>query len=385
MALTPRPHGITNLQAAARGVTLMIEPFSIWGVVCFAPDADADAFPLNSPVLITDPQGALADAGATGTLASTLLAIGSFGASTGVVVRVEEGAGETEAEKTAATNANVIAGLQKLRLAEQVVKVQPRILAAPGLDTQPVTVILAQIAASMSAFAYAASQGDTPALVKTYRDGFTARELMLIDRDWLAVNPATALEELSFATAQAVGLRASLDRTVGYHKTISNVLLVSPTGIKDPRPWDLSVSDTEMGLINGADVTGLIWRGGPRFWGNRTCSTDPRYAFESAVRTNQVLRDTITEGLFPYIDQPLVGSIPTDIIESINALGRREVTAGRIQGFTAFLANDNSAATLSAGKLKIGYRFTPAAPLEHLTVVSEITDEFYADFAQLAA
>ena len=55
-----------------------------------------------------------------------------------------------------------------------------------------------------------------------------------------------------------------------------------------------------------------------------------------------------------------------------------------VAGFEAFLAEGNTPEMLAAGKLKIGYRFTPCAPLEELGIGPEITDEFYADFAELA-
>ncbi|GLK49607.1 tail sheath protein [Brevundimonas intermedia] len=384
MALTPRPHGITPEEVAARNVYLAIVATSIWGVVCTSTDADPDVFPLNTVVSMTDPESFIADAGLEGTLSLTLQAIAAFGPSTGVVVRVAEGVGATPAEITASRDVNVIAGIAKLRVAEQAVQLRPRILAAPGLDTQPVADALGDAGARLSAIAYATAEGDTPAEVKTYRDNFTQRELILIDRTFKATDAVSALIVSTFAPAVAVGVRAYLDRTVGYHKTISNVVLEGVVGIENPREWDLGSAQTEMGLINGADVTGLIWRDGYRFWGNRTCSVDPRYAFESAVRTNQLVRDTIVEGLFPYIDQPLIGSLPNDIVESINKLFRREVSAGRLVGAIAFIAPGNTKETLAAGKLKIGYRFTHAAPLEELSVANEITDEFYADFAVAA-
>lgn len=52
---------------------------AVIGTVCTADDADADFFPLNKPVLITDPLTAMAKAGATGTLKRTLQAIGELG------------------------------------------------------------------------------------------------------------------------------------------------------------------------------------------------------------------------------------------------------------------------------------------------------------------
>ncbi|MFA4952118.1 phage tail protein [Brevundimonas sp.] len=384
MALTPRPHGITHQEAPARSVLLAVAATSVWGVVCTASDADADVFPLETPVAVVDAEALIADAGVAGTLSRTLQAIGAFGPSAGVIVRVAEGEGDTPAEIAADLDLKVVAGIAKLRIAEQSVQLRPRIIAAPGLDTKVVATALATAAARLSAIAYATAEGETPAEVKIYRDSFTQRELMLIDRTFQATDAASALTVETFAPAVAVGLRAQLDRTVGYHKTISNVILPGVVGIVEPREWDLGSAQTEMGLINGADVTGLIWRDGFRFWGNRTCSVDERYAFESAVRTNQVLRDTIVEGLFPYIDQPLIGSIPTDIVENINKLFRREVSAGRLVGAVAFISPGNTPESLGAGKLKIGYRFTDASPLEELGVTSEITDEFYADFATVA-
>jgi phage tail sheath protein FI len=193
------------------------------------------------------------------------------------------------------------------------------------------------------------------------------------------------VDAVTYATARAVGLRAKIDREIGYHKTISNVPVPGVNGIISPRTWDLNSADTEMGLINGADVTGLIQRTGFRFWGNRTCSADPRFSFESAVRTNQIIRDIIVDALFPYIDQPLTAGLAAHLIEGINALLRREALAGRIIGGKAFLAAGNTPDQLSAGKLRLGYRFTDAAPLEDLGVESEITDEFYADTFKLAA
>ncbi|MNY26830.1 Phage tail sheath protein [compost metagenome] len=182
-----------------------------------------------------------------------------------------------------------------------------------------------------------------------------------------------------------MGLRARTDQEIGFHKTISNLPVAGVVGISPAVSWDLQSEDTEAGLLNGADITCLVRRDGFRFWGNRGCSSDPRFAFESAVRTNQVLRDTIADGVFPYIDRPLTPALARDIVASINALFRRLKAAGLIIGAEAYLTDANTPDQLAGGKLRIGYRFTPCAPLEDLGIESLITDEFYADFNQMAA
>lgn len=387
MALTPRRHGVTQTEVLKAAAALDVKPTSIWGVSCNGSDADAAKFPAGQPVLVTDLDDAINDAGELGGLARTLQAIRTHGKSIGVVVRVADGVGGDAGAIATDQAAKAVAGIQALRTAEtrDDIRVRPRILAAPGLDVQSVTTAAAVAAAALGAFAYGSAVGATPANVETYRANFSARELMLIDGDFRAFDEAAGEDAVSFAVAHAVGLRARIDREIGWHKTLSNVPFTGPSGIVSPRAWDLFSPETDMGLINGADVTGLIRRDGYRFWGNRTCSANPQFAFESAVRTNQVLRDTIGEGMFPYIDRPLTNALATDIVELINALFRRLTRAGLIIGAEAFLAAGNTKELLAAGKLKLGYRFTPCAPMEDLGVESEITDEFYADTFNLAA
>ena len=384
MPTTPRKHGVNIIEVKKGAIARIEVASSIWAVVVAASDADPVVFPAGVAVLVTDPEAALAAAGEEGTAAIVMQAIADCGPSIGVVVRIDDPTGATPAEIAADQTAKVVAALQTLRLSEQTLHVRPRILAAPGLDDEPVAVALGVLASKLNAMAYAKSEGDTPEEVTAYRGKFAVRELMLIDRDFTAPYLADA-GAVSFATARAVGLRAKIDREIGYNKTISNVPVPGVNGIIAPRTWDLNTAETEMGLINGSDVVGLIQRSGFRFWGNRTCSADPRFAFESAVRTNQIIRETIADGLFPYIDMPLTMGLASHLVESINALLRREERAGRIIGGKAYLAAGNTPDQLAAGKLRLGYRFTDTAPLEDLGVESEITDEFYADTFKLAA
>ena len=105
--------------------------------------------------------------------------------------------------------------------------------------------------------------------------------------------------------ATALALRAKIDETdpASFTKSISNVAISTVDGISYPRTWDLEDPDTEVGYLNANEVTSLIQHEGFRFWGNRTCSDDPRFAFETTTRTAQFLLDTIIAGCFPFIDK----------------------------------------------------------------------------------
>lgn len=56
-----------------------------------------------------------------------------------------------------------------------------------------------------------------------YRKNFSQRELMVIWPDFLAWDTVKNTTATAYATARALGLRAYIDQTVGWHKTLSNV------------------------------------------------------------------------------------------------------------------------------------------------------------------
>ncbi len=359
---------------------------AIAGMVCTADDADAKYFPLNTPVLITDVIDAAGKAGDTGTLGRSLEAIGNQAKPVTVVVRVEQG--ESEAE----TTSNIIGGstaegrktgLQALTAAQSRVGVKPRILAVPGHDTQAVSAALAGIAQKMRAMAYVSAHGcKTVSEAIKYRENFSQRELMLIWPEFQSWDTVANAEANIYATACALGLRAKIDNETGWHKTLSNVGVNGVTGISADISWDLQDPATDAGLLNENDITTLIRHNGFKFWGSRTCSDDPLFAFESYTRTAQVLADTIAEGQEWAIDGTLTPSLTRDIIESINAKLRSMTTQGYLLGGECwFDAKVNAKEELKSGKLYIDYDYTPVPPLENLLLRQRITDRYLLDFS----
>lgn len=357
---------------------------AVIGIVCTGEDADATLFPLDRPVLLTDVLGAIGKAGATGTLRPTLQAIADQANAITVVVRVAEGVDDS------ATTANVIGkkdgatytGLQALLVSEAQVGVRPRILGAPGLDTQPVTAALAVIAKKLRAMAYVscAASASVPEAI-AYRAQFSDRELMLLYPDFVAFNTADATTGMAFATARALGLRAMIDEQQGWHKSLSNVAVAGVTGISRDVHWDLQDPATDAGMLNAADITTLINSNGYKFWGSRTCSDEPLFAFETSTRTAQILADTIAEAQLVYVDKPLHPSLVRDMLESINAKFRELVNAGYLLGATAWYDEGANLPTqLSSGRLAIDFDYTPVPPLENLLLNQRITDRYFADF-----
>lgn len=341
---------------------------AVIGIVGTAPDSGADDFPPGEPVLVTNVRAAIDKLGDTGTLAPSLQAIADQASPIVVVVRVA-------ANNVAADQVDLVnAGVNALLTAETQLGVRPRIIGAPGLDSRSVVLRMLAIAKSLRAMVYASAYGANVAAINTYAEGFSDRELMLI---W----PNFSGGFRGDAVARALGLRAQIDQTDGWHKSLSNVPVAGVRGISPDVSFDFQSDATDAALLNDNNVTTLVrFGGGFRFWGNRTTSSEPLFAFEPATRTSQVIADEIAAGLAWAIDKPMTAKLVRDVLDTINARLRKLVSQGRLIGAKAWFDPAlNTATDLAAGKLVLDYDFTPVAPLEGLTLNQRITDRYYAD------
>jgi len=379
-------HGVRVIEVSEGVRTIRTVATAVIGLVAIGSDADAAYFPLDTPVLVTNVLTALGKAGTQGTLAKALDAIADHCNTLVVVVRVAEGVDD------AATTTNLVGtvtaegqytGIKALLAAQAKLGVKPRILGVPGLDNATVAAELVATAKKLRAFAYVSAWDcATKEEATTYRDTFGDREVMVIWPSFVAWNTTTSLNESVPAVARALGLRAYIDKEIGWHKTLSNTTVQGVTGIDKDVFWDLQDPATDAGYLNAADVTTLINVQGFRFWGSRTCSTDPLFQFENYTRTAQVLADTIAEAHLWAVDKPITPTLVKDIIEGINAKFRELKGLGYIVDGHAWYNEDlNDVATLKSGKLYIDYDYTPVPPLENLVFQQRITDTYLADLA----
>ena len=353
-------------------------------------DGKDEPFPLNKAVLLTNPQAAIGKAGVLGTLSKSLDAIADQVNTMVVVVRVAEG------EDDPTTTANIIGtvtaegkytGLQALLAAQSQLGVKPRIIGVPGLDPLPVATELVVIAKKLRAFTYVSAFGaQTKEEANTYRQNFGAREVMVIFPDFTSFNVNTATSENTWATARALGLRAKIDKEVGWHKTLSNIEVSGVEGISKDVSWDLQDPSTDAGYLNSNDITTLIRAQGFRFWGSRTCSSDPLFQFENYARTAQVLADTIADAHMWANDKPVTPTLIKDILEGVKAKFRELVTLGYLVGADAWIESDiNDKDVIKSGRFYIDYDYTPVPPLEDLIFRQRITDRYLVDFAAAVA
>ncbi|NLR72860.1 phage tail protein [Novosphingobium sp. ERN07] len=383
-------HGLTITESATGVRTIARRSMAVIGLIAtstaVAPEnqgAIDAAFPLDTPVLVTSVDAAAGKAGSAGTLKAALEAIGDEASPLVIVVRVAEGEdqAETDANVIGTTDGNVYTGLQALLAAETVVGKRPRIIGAPGLDTQEVVAEMVIAARKLRGMVYASAIGDDIAEVTTYRDEFSARELMLL---WPDSSPDFAGD----IVARTLGLRARIDEEQGWHKTVSNVPFYGVTGVTRNVHFDLLDNDTDAGVLNDAQVTTIIRQSGYRLWGNRTTAGEdtPEFSFESAVRTSHALQDIIAAAVLPFLDQPMTVARVKDLMETVNAEFRQLVVEGKIMGAEIlFDADANTPEQLAAGRPNFRIQYTPVAPMENPQVSLVITDFYYSGFADQIA
>jgi len=380
--MTQHHHGVSVIEINEGTRPIRTIATAVIGLVATASDADNDYFPLNTLTLVTDIDTAIGHAGEDGTLALALEAIAAQVKPIVIVSRIEEGADEDE------TKANVIGdyvdgkytGIKALEAAKTRFGFAPRIIGAPGFESNTVTAQLVTTAQAVRGFAYAQAPVSTKEEAVALRGNYGARELMLL---W----PDVMSGETSLLTAAyAMGLRAKVDAETGWHKTLSNVPINGVTGISHDVTWDLQNPNTDAGVLNAAEVTTIINENGFRFWGDRTTSGDPLFAFENYTRTAQIIRDSIAEEHLWAIDKGITKTTARDIVEGVNRKFRDWVANGYLLGGSAWIRADaNGVDVIKDGKLVIDYDYTPIPPLENLQFRQRITDSYIADLVAAIA
>lgn len=380
-------HGVkvTEISEALR--TLTTSSTAVIGLVATAPDADAAAFPLNKPTLLTGiTPSVIAKAGKKGTLSRALDGILDIVNCKVVVIRVEE----NEDEST--MKANVIGGvdeqgnytgLKAFLVSAAVCGVKPRIFCVPKYDSQDVTTELISVAQKLNGFVYASCYGcNTKEQAVTYGRNFSQRELMLIFGDFLSFNPITKQTEVDYAVVRAAAMRAYQDKEFGWHTSISNKGLNGVTGVTKPLSFDINDSATDVNYLNEQGITACINYNGFKFWGLRTRSADKLFIYENYTRTAQVLKDTIAQSFDWAMDKDISVNLVKEIVEAINAKWREYTNKGYLVGGKAYVKRElNTAATLKDAKLLIGYDYAAVPPLEQLGFEQRVSDEYLVELA----
>ncbi len=124
-------------------------------------------------------------------------------------------------------------------------------------------------------------------------------------------------------------------------------------------------------------VTTIVCRDGWRLWGGRTCSSDPKWAFLSVVRTADRINRALLEAHLWAVDRSITRTYTAEVVESANAFLRELEADGAILGGECWADGElNTPAAVAAGRNYFDVRFTPSYPAERVTFRSRLVDDY---------
>lgn len=383
-------HGVTvtNVDTGARVIALPSS--SIIGLVdTFVPAPAYSAKP-NDLVMITNEREAVAAFGPDSAMTKACQAI--YTRAKAVVVACGVAKLEDPAAQTSAIIGGVLAngkrtGLQALLDGKSRFNAQPRLLVTPKhSSTLAVGTALVALADKLRGLAILDGPNTTDEAVMAYAENFGAKRAFLADpgvQYWDTMADATVDAP---GSAWVAGLFAWTDSEYGFWASPSNKEFVGITGTTRPIEFLDGDETCRANLLNNANIATIIRDDGFRLWGNRTLSSDPKWAFVTRVRTMDIVMDAILYGHKWAVDRSITATYIKDVTEGLQAFMRDLKAQGAIINFEVFADSElNTASQLEQGKVYWNIRFTDVPPAENPNFLVEVTNQWVTEVLDTAA
>ncbi|XGA08487.1 MAG: phage tail sheath subtilisin-like domain-containing protein [Wolbachia endosymbiont of Xenopsylla cheopis] len=391
-------HGVNVVEITSGPRTIRTSKSAVIGVIGTAPDSDSKMFPLNKPSLILGSLKEAAKLGKKGTLPAAINAIFAQIGATVVVIRVEDGKNSDPLLKDGETLKNIIGGIDKetgeyqgieaFLSSESIVHVTPRILIAPGFTQQlpevqsetklnsrnPVISALISIAEKLRAIIVADGPNTNDEEAIKYRKSIDSSRVYVVD-PWVKVF-IEGKEEILPASSFVAGLIAKVDNELGFWWSPSNQEINGTFGTSRAIDFTLGDLNSRANYLNENEVATIIHQNGYRLWGNRTCSSDPKWIFLSVRRTADLINDSVLRAHMWAVDRNITKTYIDDVTESVNAYLAHLKAMGAILGGKCYANPDlNTQTSIADGKVYFDFNFTPPYPAEQITFRSHLIND----------
>ena len=303
-----------------------------------------------------------------------------------------------------ANSDSIKAGVQALVGAESVVHQTPRILIAPGFSDESVVVSALNSAAERlrgvavvdvvtpgSAGTAGSSSDGTGKQADQSPQGNdndaiadVISNVPEVDSSRLyAVYPFVKVSlggvrfRLEPASARVAGVIAKSDDERGFWWSPSNRPIAGIVGTKQPIDFSLGDSLSSANQLNEGKIASIIHQGGYRLWGNRSLSTDPKWAFISVRRTADLINDALQRAHLWAVDRNITKTYVNEVTEGVNAYLRHLKSQGAIINGTCWADPEvNTWDQIQQGKVTFDFDFTPPYPAEHITFRSTLVNDY---------
>lgn len=209
-----------------------------------------------------------------------------------------------------------------------------------------------------------------------YGGDFGSKRVFVVDPKVIKVDDE-GNNVTEWASPCVCGLIAKSDNNRGFWWSPSNQNINGIIGTA--RPIDFTMGDTSSraNLLNEKKIATIIREDGYRLWGNRTLSSDQKWAFLCVVRTADMINESILANHLWAVDRGITKNYVTDVTEGVNAYLRSLVNKGAILGGTCWIDPDlNTQDQIAQGKIYFDFDFTPVYPAEHITFRSHLVNDY---------
>ena len=390
MSTTSRFHGVTVALVDTGARTIALPSTSIIGLCdTFTVSPAASAKP-NDLVLLTSEREAIAAFGEDAAITRAAKAV--FLKAKAVIVACGVAVLEDEALQISAIIGGVLAsgqrtGLQALLDGKSRFNAQPRLLIAPKhSSTQAVATAMDALAGKLRAIAIVDGPNTTDEAVLAYAQEFGSKRIYMVDpgvQQWDTITSKTIDAPASAFTA---GLFAWTDTEYGFWASPSNKEFVGITGTSRPIEFLDGDETSRANLLNNANISTIIRDGGYRLWGNRTLSTDSKWAFVTRVRTVDIVMDAILAGHKWAVDRSITKTYVKDVTDGLEAFMRDLKNQGAVINFEVYADTAlNTASQLEQGKVYWNIRFTDVPPAENPIFRVEVSNQWLTEVLEPAA
>ena len=383
-------HGVTVTNVDTGSRTISLPSSSIIGLVDTFTEAPAFSAKVNDLMLITSEREAIAAFGPDSAITKACQAI--YLRAKAVIVACGVAKLEDPAQQTSAIIGGVKldgtrTGLQALLDGKSRFNAQPRLLVTPKhSSTLAVGTALVALADKLRGLAILDGPNTTDEAAMEYAENFGAKRAYLVDpgvQYWDTTKNATVDAP---GSAWVAGLFAWTDAEYGFWASPSNKEFVGITGTTRPVEFLDGDETCRANLLNNANITTIIRDDGYRLWGNRTLSSDPKWAFVTRVRTMDIVMDAILYGHKWAVDRSITATYVHDVTEGLQNFMRDLKNQGAIINFEVFADTElNTASQLEQGKVYWNIRFTDVPPAENPTFRVEVTNQWLTEVLDAAA
>lgn len=209
-----------------------------------------------------------------------------------------------------------------------------------------------------------------------YAGDFGSKRVMAVDPKVLKTDGDGNLVT-EWSSAVWAGVTAKSDAERGWWWSPSNREINGIQGTARAIDFKMGDASSRANLLNEKKIGTIIRLDGFRTWGNRTLSSDQKWAFLCVVRTADIIADSLQAAHLWAVDRGITKNYVTDVTESVNAYLRYLTNVGAILGGTCWADPDlNTADVIASGKIFFDFDFTPVYPAEHITFRSHLVNDY---------